>query len=249
MSETTLDLTINKDVAEATFKTDGGLNVLSSSVIDRIAEVAHEVKSAPNVRYFILGAEGKVFVAGANIKELSNLDAAGAAELSNRGNKAFDAIADLPCITIARLHGAALGGGLEVAMACDFLAAVGSAKLGLPETSLGLVPGWKGIQRLSARVGVHQAKRLMFSADAIEGTEAHQSGLVDILASDEGDLDSKIEELMRRCRRGGPHAISQIKQALKTGDETRAFAACFDHAESKEGISAFLERRSTNWME
>ena len=110
MSETTLDLTINKDVAEATFKTDGGLNVLSSSVIDRIAEVAQEVKSAPNVRYFILGAEGKVFVAGANIKELSTLDAAGAAELSNRGNKAFDAIADLPCITIARLHGAALGG-------------------------------------------------------------------------------------------------------------------------------------------
>ncbi|GJM26072.1 MAG: crotonase [Phycisphaerae bacterium] len=249
MSETALELSINGDVAEATFKTESGLNVLSSSVIDCIAEVASEVKAASQVRYFILGAEGKVFVAGANIKELSSLDAAGAAELSNRGNKAFDAIADLPCITIARLHGAALGGGLEVAMACDFLAAVEGAKLGLPETSLGLVPGWKGIQRLAARIGIHKAKRLMFSADAIEGAEAHQSGLIDILASDEGDLDTKIEDLVRRSRRGGQHAISQIKQALKSGDETRAFAACFDHAESKEGISAFLERRSTNWME
>ncbi len=249
MSETAIELAIRDDVAEATFKTESGLNVLSSSVINRIAEVANEVKAVPKVRYFILRAEGKVFVAGANIKELSNLDATGAAELSNRGNRAFDAIADLPCITIARLHGAALGGGLEVAMACDFLVAVENAKLGLPETSLGLVPGWKGIQRLSARIGVNQAKRLMFSADVIEGTVAHQSGLIDILAKDEGDLDSKIEELMKRCKRGGPHAISQIKLALKTGDETRAFAACFDHNESKEGISAFLERRSTNWME
>lgn len=249
MSDTALNLSIEGDIARATFSTEGGLNVLSSSVLDRIAEVATEVKAASNVRFFILGAEGKVFVAGANIKELSALDAAGAAELSNRGNKAFDAIADLPCVTIARLHGAALGGGLELAMACDFLVAMDSAKLGLPESSLGLVPGWKGIGRLSARVGIHAAKRLMFSADALDAKQAHAAGLVDTTAADELGLDEAVDGLIKRCRRGGPHAIAQIKQAFKTGDETRAFANCFDHAESKEGISAFLERRSANWME
>ncbi|NOX59569.1 MAG: enoyl-CoA hydratase/isomerase family protein [Planctomycetes bacterium] len=249
MSETALDLKIDGDIAHATFKTQNGLNVLSSRLLDLIDKMATQVKAAPHVRFLILGAEGKVFVAGANIKELSNLDATGAAELSNRGNRAFDAIADLPCITIARIHGAALGGGLEVAMACDFLVAVSSVKLGLPETSLGLVPGWKGMKRLSDRIGISTAKRIMFAADAVNGTEAHRLGLIDEIADDEAALDAAIEKLVTRCRRGGPHAISQIKQALKTGDETRAFAACFDHNESTDGISAFLEKRSASWME
>jgi 1,4-dihydroxy-2-naphthoyl-CoA synthase len=158
MGETRLTLDIAGGVARATFETEGGLNVLSSPVLERIHAVAEEVRAAEGVRVMILAATGKVFVAGADIKELWGLDSAGARSVSELGNRAFDAIANLPCVTIARLHGAALGGGLEVALACDFRYALASAKIGLPESALGLVPGWKGhFPRTGLGRGKHRA--------------------------------------------------------------------------------------------
>jgi enoyl-CoA hydratase len=244
---TELHLELATPVARATFRTSDGLNVLSSTVIDRIAAVVEEVRAAKGVRVFVLAAEGKVFVAGANIKELSQLDSAAARDLSDRGSRAFDALADLPIPTIARLHGAALGGGLEVALACDFRLAVRSAKVGLPETSLGLVPGWRGISRLTSLIGPSAAKRLMFTTAAIAAEEALKLGFVDDVAADAAELDQKVIALANELQRGGPDAVARIKQVLAGGDEIAAFGACFGAAEAREGMSAFIEKRPANW--
>lgn len=249
MSETQVDLKIDGPLATATLRTDGGLNVLSAAVLDRIEAVATQVRGAAGVRTMLLAAEGKVFVAGANIKELADLDPAGAKAVSQRGNRAFDAVADLPCVTIARLHGAALGGGFELAMACDFRIAVEGAKIGLPETSLGLVPGWSGISRMAALAGPAVAKRLMFSAGMIPASQARAYGLVDAVAKDEAELDAAIAAMIKEFRRGSPNAISLIKQTLRGGDEVEAFSYCFAHDESREGMAAFVEKRPAAWME
>lgn len=249
MPETTINLTITGATATATFSTEGGLNVLSGSVLDRIYEVAQEVRRAEGVRCFILAATGKVFVAGANIKELAGLDAAGGHAMAERGNRAFDAIADLPCVTIARIHGAALGGGLEVALACDFRFAAKHAKLGLPEASLGLIPGWKGISRVRALAGASAVRRLTFTAAPVSADDALALGIVDGVAADEAELDARIAEQVTALRRGGPHAIALIKRTLAGGDEVQGFADCFAHPESKEGMAAFVEKRQAAWME
>lgn len=247
MSDTQVRLSIDGDVAKVTLETESGLNVLSSPVLDRIGETIAKVK-ASSVRFMVLAATGKVFVAGANIKELRGLDAPAAAELSNRGNRVFDAIADSDVISIARLHGAALGGGLELAMACDFRVAVSGAKVGLPETSLGLIPGWRGTSRMIRLAGVSATKRLVFSAAMISGDEAHALGIVDEVVDDESGLDAKIAAMIKSMSRGGPHACARVKHAIRTGDETAAFAACFGHSESSEGIEAFINKRSASWM-
>lgn len=249
MSDTQVHLDFDGPIARATLHTPEGLNVLSGVVLDRIAEMAAKVRRVGSVRFLILGAKGKVFVAGANIKELAGLDSAQAAALAHRGNKAFDAIADLDCITIARLHGAALGGGLELALACDFRVALSAAKIGLPEASLGLVPGWKGISRVTRLAGESAAKRLVFGAELIDAELAKQMGVVDETAPDEAGLDAKIEAMIKKMRRGSPNAVAMTKAALRTGDEIKAFADCFAHGDAREGMTAFIEKRSAAWME
>lgn len=247
MSETQVKMSIDGGVARVTLETESGLNVLSGSVLDRIADAVAKVRAA-DVRFMVLGATGKVFVAGANIKELRHLDGAGGAALSHRGNKAFDAIAESDFISIARLQGAALGGGLELAMACDFRVAVRAAKIGLPEASLGLIPGWRGTSRMIRLAGLAAAKRLLFSAGMISADEGLTLGIVDEVVDDEDGLDSVIGEMIKAMSRGGPHACATVKKAIRTGDETAGFAECFDHPESKEGITAFLDQRKANWM-
>jgi enoyl-CoA hydratase len=207
-----------------------------------------QVRAVEGLRAMILAAEGKVFVAGANIKELAELDAAGATAFSRRGNAVFQSIAGLPCVTLARLHGAALGGGLELALACDFRIAIAGVKLGLPETSLGLIPGWHGIQRTAALAGQAAAKRLVFSAAPIAAEEGLRLGLVDAVTGDAREMDTTIASWIEAFRRGGPAAIAAAKRCMVTGDEVAPFAACFAGTEAREGMRAFLEKRPASWM-
>lgn len=248
MSQTTLELQIDGSVARATFATEGGLNVLGSAVLDRLHAVAEEVRAKSDVRVLVLAATGKVFVAGADIKELAGLDPAGARAVAERGNRAFDAVADLPCVTVARLHGTALGGGFEVALACDFRFATKDAKIGLPESSLGLIPGWRGITRVQALAGPQAVRTLTFSAAPIKALDGRQLGLIDAVADDEATLDALIAERIEALRRGSPNAIAQIKRALRTGDDVQAFAECFAHMDAREGMTAFVEKRPARWM-
>jgi enoyl-CoA hydratase len=244
---TQVRMTIDGTTARIIFATNGGLNVLSSSVLNQLQQAAARIAKA-DVRFTIVAAEGKAFLAGADIKEMSAFKPEQARAFSELGNKAFDALEALPSITIAAINGAALGGGLEVALACDFRIAVKTAKLGLPESSLGVIPGWSGIRRSVALLGPARAKQLLFSANPVSAKQALTWGLVDEVVNSAEDLETRVPAFCKSLTRGGPHAIARIKRAIRTGDELGAFVECFTDSESTEGISAFTEKRPAAWM-
>ncbi len=249
MSETDVKLTVDGSMATILFSTEGGLNVMSTSVLEKLATAVDGAARAKDVRMTVLRAEGKVFIAGANIKEMAGFDADAAHKMSIRGNEVMDALAALPSITVAVLHGAALGGGCEISLACDFRIATEAVKIGLPETSLGLIPGWGGTQRSLRLLGPTWARRLVWGAAPISAAQAKDIGLVDEVVADAAGLNAAIDDLRRQLGRGGPQAIAAAKRAFLTGDEPGAFRDCFTSDESGEGIAAFVEKRKARWME
>lgn len=248
-SHTDVNATIDGSMATVVFTTEGGLNVMSSEALEKLATAVEAVGGAPDVRLTVLRAEGKVFVAGANIKEMAAFDADRAYAFSQRGNEVMDALASLPSITVAILHGAALGGGCEIALACDFRIATEAVKIGLPETSLGLIPGWGGTQRSLRLLGPTWGRRLVWSAGPLSAQEAAGIGLVDEVVASAEELDAALDRLRQRFVRGGPRAIAAAKRAFLTGDKPAAFRDCFTGDESREGMTAFIEKRRARWME
>jgi enoyl-CoA hydratase len=247
-SETQIDLAVDGARATIRFHTEGGLNVMSLSVLERLGGVVQELIRHDGVRFCTLKADGKVFIAGANIKEMAGYDSDKARRLCVRGNEVMDALERLPCVTLAAMHGATLGGGCEIALACDFRIAVPQAKIGLPETTLGLIPGWGGIGRMACVVGVQAARRLVFGGTPISAEEAQKVGLVDaVVPADQ--LDQTVETWFGALVRGGPQAVALAKSVLLGGDEPDAFAGCFAGDEAREGMGAFLGKRSADWME
>ncbi|MBI4717520.1 MAG: enoyl-CoA hydratase/isomerase family protein [Planctomycetes bacterium] len=249
MSKTQVRLGLDGPHATITFTTDGGINVLNSEVMREFQAVIAKVAKQHDVRSTAIHAEGKVFVAGADIKEMARFTPDQAHAYGRMGQEVFGDLAALPSITVAAINGAALGGGWELALACDFRIAVKSAKLGLPETSLGLIPGWGGISRLSKLVGPARAKRLFLSAQPISAEEGLAFGLVDELVNAADDLPSRVAAFCKSFRRASPAAVALAKRALRDGDDLTAFADCFSSPESREGMHAFIEKRSASWME
>lgn len=249
MSSTTqIDLEINGPRAMVRFHTEAGLNVMSMAVLERLGEVVEQLRARKDVRFCVLRAVGKVFVAGANIKEMAAYSPDQAKRLSVRGNTIMDALEALPCITIAALNGAALGGGCEIALACDFRVAVASAKIGLPESNLGLFPGWGGIGRSARIAGPSAARRLVFGGVPITAEQAKEVRLVDEVVASLDALEGAIENLIASLARGGPRAIALAKRVLLGADEPEAFRECFSGEEPREGMTAFLEKRPAAWM-
>jgi len=247
-SGTQIELRVDGPRATITFHTKGGVNVMSLAVLERLGEVVEELSRNADVRFCTLTAEGKVFIAGANIKEMAGFTPADGRHLSVRGNAVMDALGGLPCVTVAVINGAALGGGCEIALACDFRIAVPSAKIGLPETSLGLIPGWGGIGRMARIAGSQVARRLVFGGVPVSADEAKKCRLVDeVVPPDE--LDAAVESLFKSLVRGGPRAIGLAKRVLLGGDEPEAFRECFTGDESREGMGAFIEKRAAAWVE
>ncbi len=247
-SGTQIDLAVDGPRATVTFHTESGINVMSLAVLERLGEVVEELSRKTDVRFCTLKAAGKVFIAGANIKEMAGFTPEDGKHLSVRGNAVMDALARLPCVTVAVINGAALGGGCEITLACDFRIAVPSAKIGLPETNLGLIPGWGGIGRMARVAGSQAARRLAFGGVPISADEAKACGLVDqVVPPDE--LDAAVEKLFKSLVRGGPRAIGLAKRVLLGGDEPEAFRECFTGDESREGMGAFIGKRAAAWME
>ena len=246
--QTQIDLAIDGERAAITFHTENGVNVMSFEVLERLGQVVEQLAAAENVRFCTLRSDGKVFIAGANIKEMVGFSPDDAEHLCVRGNAVMDALALLPCVTVAAINGAALGGGCEIALACDFRIAVASAKIGLPETNLGLIPGWGGIGRMALVAGTAVARRMVFGGAPLSGEEAAACGVVDQVVAADG-LDAAVNGLFNSLRRGGPRAIALAKRVLLGGDEPRAFRECFEGAESGEGMGAFVEKRVAAWME
>jgi len=237
------------DVATVRFTTETGVNVFSSAVIDELGSQIEQIAADASIRFVVFRGAGKTFVAGADIREMAQLDEPAAREFSRRGQRVFDEIERMPQVTFAAINGHALGGGCELALACDFRIMVRSAKIGQPESRLGLIPGWGGTQRLPRLVGPAHARRLMMSGEPISAEHAQRIGLVDEVVLDEGALDPSLAMWFAQMRNGSPNAITLIKQAMVEANETQCFGRCFACRESREGMQAFLNKRPACWME
>lgn len=249
MSKTTIRTDISGAHATLTLTTENGINVMSTDLLHRFRGALAKVSSEKSVRTVAIVGDGKVFAAGADIKEMAAFTPEDARAYGKLGQEVLDELTGASVITVAGIHGAALGGGLELALACDFRIAVKSAKVGLPETTLGVMPGWSGIRRLSKLIGPSRAKRLVLSGIPVSAEEAHSMGFIDEIVNSAEDLQSRLPPFCKSFRRGSPGAIALAKRAWRTGDDLSAFADCFAAPDAKEGISAFVEKRLAAWME
>ncbi len=227
------------------------LNALSSGVFHDLDTLITEIEKEPYSVAVITGA-GKAFVAGADISEMRGMDKAKAKEYSLLGHKIFSRIENSPCVFIAAVNGFALGGGLELAMACDIRILSEAAQLGLPEPSLGLIPGFGGTQRLQRLVGQSTAKFLSLTAERISAQDALRIGLAaKVVAADA--LLSEAASLAAKTLALGPKAVSTLKKVITQGAdktlnnaldyEADEFSLLFTGSEAAEGLNAFLEKR------
>ena len=234
------------------------LNALSRATVAELAAAIEELNADDAIRAIILtGAGEKAFVAGADIGEFNSLRSAEeAAEYARAGQAVLNRIERLPKPVIAAINGYALGGGCELAMACDIRIAADTARLGQPEINLGIIPGYGGTQRLTRLVGKGMAKLLVLSGDQISAQEAQRIGLVDVVVP-AAELMPKALELAGKLASKAPVALRLCKQAINEGaegtlasgldHEAALFGVVFDTEDRVEGVSAFLEKRKAAW--
>jgi enoyl-CoA hydratase len=232
------------------------LNALSKELLAAIWSAFEEICHRKETRCVILTGAGKAFAAGADLEELAASDCDAAIEVSLLGKKAFNAIEQFRCPVIAVVNGFALGGGSELALACDFILASEKAKFGLPEVGLGVIPGFGGMQRLATRVGTARAKELIFTGKMIDAEEADRIGLVNrVLPSEE--LMTACFETAEQIAAVGPGAVAVAKQSLvdysgglaESSDleDSKNFGGLFGLAEQTEGMQAFIEKRKPDF--
>lgn len=228
------------------------LNALNPSVLADLQSAFEYAGKDTSVQAVILTGEGKAFVAGADIASMSTMNSQEARAFAQLGLRAFRSIELLEKPVIAAVNGFALGGGCELAMACDIRLASEKAKFGQPEVGLGITPGFAGTQRLSRLVGSGIAKELIFTADIIDAAEAYRIGLVNKVYAPE-ELMNEAMKLAEKILSKGNLAVSYSKMAINRGLETdmdtameverNLFALCFSTEDQKEGMKAFLEKR------
>lgn len=233
------------------------LNALNRATIRELHEALKELHQQAEVRVVILTGSGdKAFVAGADIKEFANYSVAEGTELAAQGHQElFDYLEGFHKPVIAAINGFALGGGLELAMACHIRLASEKAKLGLPETSLGLIPGYGGTQRLAQLVGRGRALQMITSAQMMDASWALQAGLVNEVYAPE-ELLEQAQKLADQIVRNSPKAITSAIKAVNAGYkegmdgfkvEIEEFGKCFGTQDFKEGTQAFLAKRKPNF--
>lgn len=253
----TLLAKIENRTAFVTINREDKLNALNGQVLSEISSILDELAILPNVRGIVLtGAGTKAFVAGADISEFEGLTEDAARALSANGQViVFDKIANFSKPIIAAINGFALGGGLELALACHIRVACETVKLGLPEASLGLIPGYGGTQRLTQLVGRGRALEMIMTADMFSANEALQFGLLNHVVAQE-ELIHKAVSILERIYLRSAQAISYAIEAVNEGlihpqngyaKEIDLFGKSFSTEESKEGIQAFLEKRKPNF--
>lgn len=229
------------------------LNALNKDTIEDLSNALKTLNDSKEIRAIILTGSGeKSFVAGADIKEFAHFNIEQGKELSAEGHrKLFDLVENMSKPVIAAVNGFALGGGLELAMSCHFRVASDNAKLGLPEVSLGVIPGYGGTQRLAQLVGKGKAFELITTAQMISANEALTWGLVNYVVSQEELLDT-CKDLAQKISRNSPvaihAAINSINAQYKEGvdgfkEEIKQFGNCFGTDDFIEGTTAFLEKR------
>lgn len=229
------------------------LNALNSQVLEELDDAVDAIKENYKVNAVVItGAGEKAFVAGADIKELSSLDPVTGEKVSKKGQDIFQKIEDLTIPVIAAVNGYALGGGCELAMACHIRIASENAALGLPEVSLGLIPGYGGTQRLTQLVGKAKALEFIMTGRQVKADEAFEVGLVNQVT--EHSAVDEAKSMLSKILKQGPVAIKNALLAVKEAgsgsgyeSEARLFGELCGTADFKEGTGAFLEKRKPNF--
>ena len=227
-------------------------NALSSGTIAELEAAFTELEGDSTVKAIIITGAGQyIFAAGADINEFTQLDAATGEHLLRRGQELFDRIERFPKPVIAAINGACLGGGNELAMACDLRVAAESARFGQPEINLGLLPGWGAMKRLPRLVGKGKALEMLLTGDMVKASDALRLGLVNRVVPDD-ELMLQAKNLARKLAGQAPLALARIKERLAAGPETdaeanaadtQAFIDLFSSEDGHEGVAAFLAKR------
>jgi enoyl-CoA hydratase len=245
--------TVENNIATLFFNRPKALNALNNALFDELNIALDMVRDDSSIRVLILtGAGDKAFVAGADISELAQMNPLQAKFFSRKGQKIFSKIEDLPIPAIAAVNGFALGGGSEAALACDFIYASEKAVFGLPEITLGLIPGFGGTQRLARLVGKNRAKELVFTGKNIRADKALEYGIANKVCAPE----SLMEEVLKTATliaAKGKVALRAAKEVIQNGTaadletgcriENDGFGIAMVSEDAKEGTTAFLEKR------
>ena len=248
LEENTLVITINRP---------DKLNALNERVLTELESIIIDNRDKPNIKCVIITGEGdKAFVAGADIKEMSSFSSVDAIKYSNKGINLFNIIESYPKPIIAAVNGYALGGGLELALACHIRYISKNTILGLPEVSLGLIPGFGGTQRLRNIVGLGNAIEIITSANHIKAEDAKKLGLANKIC------DNVLEESIELCKKISKNSSTAIRNAIQSivsgmnvnyydsfSIENNLFSQLYDTEDSKEGMLAFLQRRKPKFKD
>lgn len=244
-------------VGTLTIQRPQALNALNSQVLDEVTSFVEAMKGRKDIRALIItGAGDKAFVAGADIKQMTSMNPTEAQTFAHKGQRAFDGLEQLPFAVIAAVNGFALGGGCELALACDIILASEKAKFGLPEVSLGLLPSFGGTQRLARAVGMYKARELIFTGEFFSAEEGLRMGLISkVLAPDQLLPEAKRMAALIATR--GPIAVAKAKRAVNDGydlllkdgltQEAKLFGELFATQDQKEGTGAFVEKRKPDF--
>ncbi len=234
------------------------LNALNQAMLGELSAAFDALAGGDSRVLIITGAGAKAFAAGADISEFSAIDSAAAgSQFAARGQAIFSKLAALNQVVIAAINGFALGGGCELALACDIRIAADSAMLGQPEINLGIIPGYGGSQRLTRLIGPGRAMLLLTTGDRIGASEAYALGLVDRVVP-AASLMAEVGSLAARLAQQAPIALAQIKRAVVDGlgqpldralaVEAEAFGRAADSTDRREGAAAFLGKRQPTWQ-
>jgi enoyl-CoA hydratase len=247
----TIKYEVKENVATITISRPEALNALNSTVLEELFEAFQEVDKDEAVRCVIVTGDGRSFVAGADIAEMSTLNPVEAKRFAQKGHKLMNFIEKTEKPVIAAVNGFALGGGCELAMACDIRLASSKALFGQPETGLGITPGFGGTQRLSKIVGPGNASLLILTAQNIKADEALRIGLVQKVYEPE-QLMEEAEKLAKVIAGNAPVAVMASKTLINKGYgldlfsgcalEAEGFGVCFGTTDQKEGMKAFLSK-------
>ncbi len=254
VSMNTIDFTVEKDIGLLKLNRPKFLNAINLEMLSELEYILTEGLSSSKV--LILTGEGKAFVAGADIKEMSEMDTIRAANFSEKGQMIMNLLSTMKIPTIAAINGYAIGGGLELAMACDIRVASEKAIFSQPETSLGIIPGFGGTQRLPRLIGKGRASYMIFTGEKVDAQTAFQWGLVDFVEKDEEFLNRSFK-IARDILNKSSYAVAKAKEVIRRGEslkiesavkiETDVFAQTFSFRDQKEGMKAFIEKRKPSW--
>lgn len=252
-------LTLRNDdgIAVITLNRPEATNRLNRQMISALVQIFARLRSDESVHGVLLTGDGRHFCGGVAIEEMANLSPLEAGAFAAEGQRLMFAIESLGKPVVAAVNGAALGGGLELALACDFILAAASSTFGFPEITLGIIPGFGGTQRLPRLVGKSRAKELIMAGELIDAGEAFRIGLVNRVHRDD-QLLSEACAVMRTISSRGLLSLRMAKEVIDAGVdmdlrnaclmERDAFALCFTTGDQKEGMGAFLEKRQPRFQ-